>query len=183
MLTDFQRRKLSRMFEMYDVDKNGLVEQTDYEQIAKNLSSIYGLSAGSPERAQLHATHMAFWNSVRQLSSEQAQSRVTREEFVNGYGKLVGNKQSFLAQMGGLADAVIAISDRNGDGQLSVKEYADNLRGFDMALSEQDAIEAARHLGIDGDGQLSRAEIMRLLEEFFYSEDPKAVGNGLLGKY
>ena len=183
MLTDFQRRKLNRMFEMYDVDKNGFVEQADYEQIARNLSTIYRLAPNSPEHAGVHAHQMGFWQGIRGLSTAPDRCRVTRDEFLKGYESLLGKKEQFLAQMGGFADAVISVSDRNHDGVLSLKEYADNLRGFDMGLSEEDALETARRLDGDGDGKLTRQDIMSLLEEFFYSDDPKAAGNSLLGKY
>jgi Ca2+-binding EF-hand superfamily protein len=183
MLTDLQRRKLNRMFEMYDVDKNGVVEQADYEQVVKNLASIYALAPKSAELDKVHAQHMDIWSNVRQLSSAPDKTRVTREEFIAGYEKILGGKAAFIAQMGTLADAMIAIADRNRDGKLSLKEYADNLRGFDMKLSEADALDTARRLDKSGGGFLTREDIARLVEEFFYSDDPTAPGNGLLGKY
>jgi Ca2+-binding EF-hand superfamily protein len=183
MLSHFQRRKLNHLFDMYDADRNGFLEQSDYEQMAKNHAEISGFALDSPQLAHVHALNTELWNSVRQFSSDRDRKHVTREEFVAAYEPLLGDRATFVARIGDLADAIIALGDRDGDGRLSWKEYGDNLRAFDMRLTEAEGIDIARRLDMDGDGHLTRAEISKLLEEFFYSDDPAALGNELLGKY
>ncbi len=71
MLTDLQKRKLNALFNLYDVDKNGFVEQADFEQVVQNLAPTLHLQPGSPEYTRLHAGHMAIWNNVRQRAVRQ----------------------------------------------------------------------------------------------------------------
>jgi hypothetical protein len=71
------------------------------------------------------------------------------------------------------------LSDQDGDGRLSQQEYVANLRSFNV--NEAAANEAFRRLDQDGDGYLTQAELSRCVEEFFYSEDPEAPGNWLVG--
>ena len=42
MLTDFQKRKLNALFDLYDVNKDGFVEQADFEHIVQNLANLLG---------------------------------------------------------------------------------------------------------------------------------------------
>ena len=181
MLTDFQKRKLNYLFDLYDVDKNGFVEQEDFEQVVRNLATTLRLQPGSPEYTRLHAGHMAIWNNVQQLGGAPGSQRVTREEFVNGYDRLLSNKDTFLATIGNFADVFLELSDQDRDGRLSQQEYVANLRGFNA--DEAAATEAFRKVDLDGDGYLSLDQITRYVEEFFYSDDPQAPGNWMLGPF
>ena len=179
MLTGFQQRKLNVMFNLYDVDKNGFVEQADYEQIVQNLATTLGFPPGSPEYIRLHAKHMAVWHGMQQLGSTPGSQRVSREERLAGYDRLLDDKDRFLATVGSWSDTLIELSDQDGDGRLSQQEYVANLRSFNV--DEAAAHEAFRRLDQDRDGYLTHAELSRSVEEFFYSEDPDAPGNWLVG--
>lgn len=179
MLTDFQKRKLIALFDMYDADKNGLLEQADYEQIVQNLATSLHYQPGSPEYARLYADHLAVWNATYQLCGAPGSQRVTQEEYVAAFDQLLSDKDNYQAIVGNWADSLIELSDRDGDGRLSQQEYVTNLRNFNT--SEAAANEAFRRLDRNGDGYLTRDEILRRVEEFFYSDDPQAPGNWLVG--
>ena len=179
MLTDFQKRKLTVLFDLYDVNKDGFEEQADFELIVQNLATTLGVQAGSPEYNRLYAAHMAVWNNGRQLVGSPGSQRVTREEHLAGYDRLLSDKDNFLATVGSWSDSLIELSDRDGDGRLSQQEYVANLRSF--TVDEAAANEAFRRLDLDGDGYLTHEEISRGVEEFFYSDDPEAPGNWLVG--
>lgn len=179
MLTDFQQRKLNALFNLYDVDKYGFVEQADYKQIVRNLAATLGFQPGSPEYARLHARHMAVWSGMQQLGSAPGSQQVSREERLAGYDRLLHARENFLTIVGTWSNALIELSDQDGDGRLSQQEYVANLRGFN--LDEAAANEAFRRLDQNGDGYLTHDELSCSVEEFFYSEDPAAPGNWLVG--
>src|ERR1051325_8194916 len=88
MLTDFQKRKLTALFNLYDVNKDGVVEQADFEHIVQNLAAIQGFQPGSPEYTRLSADHMAVWQNIQQVSGVAGSQRVTPEEFLAGHDRL-----------------------------------------------------------------------------------------------
>src|SRR5215472_5062757 len=122
---------------------------------------------------------MAVWNGMEQLGGAPGSQRVSREERLAGYDRLLSAKDHFLTIVGSWADTLIELSDQDGDGRLSQQEYVANIRGFHV--EEAAAHEAFRRLDQDGDGYLTHAELSRSVEEFFYSEDPEAPGNWLVG--
>jgi Ca2+-binding EF-hand superfamily protein len=181
MLTDFQKRKLTALFNLYDVNKDGFVEQADFEHIVRNLATTQGFQAGSEEYTRLSANHMAVWHNIQRLSGASDSQRVTPQEFIAGHDQLLEVKDNFLATVGSFADSIIELSDRDGDRRLSQQEYVADLRGFNAA--EADANEAFRRLDRNGDGYLTHEEISLAVEEFYYSEDPEAPGNWLIGPF
>jgi Ca2+-binding EF-hand superfamily protein len=181
MLTDFQKRKLNALFNLYDVNQDGFVEQADFEHIVQNLATIQGFQPGSSGYTRLSANHMAVWHNIQQLSGAPGSQRVTPEEFIAGHDRLLSVKDTFLATVGSFADSIIELSDRDGDRRLSQQEYVANLRSFNA--DEAVATEAFRRLDRNGDGYLTHDEISQAVEEFYYSEDPEAPGNWLIGPF
>jgi Ca2+-binding EF-hand superfamily protein len=48
--------------------------------------------------------------------------------------------------------------------------------------SEQDCEHAFAALDLDGDGVLSREELLRAARDYYTSDDPSAIGNLLFGR-
>jgi Ca2+-binding EF-hand superfamily protein len=179
MLTDFRKRKLMVLFDMYDIDKNGLLEQADYERIGQNLAASLHYQPGSPEYARLSASQMAVWNSIYQLCGAPASQSVTPEEYLAALDQLLSDKNNYQTIVGTWTDSLIELSDQDGDGRLSQQEYVANARSFN--IDEEAATEAFRRLDRNGDGYLTHDEISQGVEEYFYSDDPQAPGNWLGG--
>src|SRR5205085_7464220 len=68
LFRSFQKRKLNALFNLYDVNQDGFVEQADFEHIVQNLATIQGFQPDSSGYTRLSANHMAVWHNIQQLS-------------------------------------------------------------------------------------------------------------------
>lgn len=181
MLTALQTRKLTRLFTLYDADGNGLLEERDYDAVARNGARALGYDPGTAEYATLHGAYMGIWQGVRQLADSNNDNQLTLDEFLAAYDKLIGQREVFTAVILDMAKMTIAFQDKNKDGKVEMAEHV----AYDMAHNiQREEAEASFHqLDRDGDGYLTNAELIQDIDEFFYSDDPQAPGNWLLGPF
>ncbi len=175
MLTAFQQRKLARLFDLYDVDKDGFIEAADYARVGEGFATGTGCAAGSADYERLRAAYLGFWEQLRQAADTDHDGKVTRAEFVASYEALLGMREAIA----GVSQAILQMTDRDGDGRITASEFGANLQAYGLDASA--AAEAFGHLDRDGDGFIDTEELLRNVEEFFYGEDPNAPGNWLVG--
>ena len=72
MLSALRTRKFTALFACFDFDKNGLLEQRDYEQFARNLSQAYNLAPGTA--AGSHETGASSSDNVPRVPSTRARA-------------------------------------------------------------------------------------------------------------
>jgi Ca2+-binding EF-hand superfamily protein len=174
MLTHFQRRKLARMFDLYDANRDGYIEADDYARVGEGFATGTGLAPGSADHEKLRATYLGFWEQLRQADADQ-DGKITREEFIGSYERLLAMRESIA----GVSRAILQLTDRDGDGKITPGEFAANLQAYGVEAAA--AAEAFRHLDRDGDGFIEADELLQDVEEFFYGDDPNAPGNWLVG--
>lgn len=181
MLTELQTKKLTNLFNLYDADSNGLLDEQDYARVAQNAARAIGYEPGTAEYDTLHTAYMGIWQGVCQLTDTTAEGQLTLTKFLNGYANLISQKELFAAVILDMAKTTIEFQDRNKDGKVEEDEHT----AYAMAhnISRAAALESFRRLDRDGDGYLTRAELAQNIEEFFVSDDPQAPGNWLLGSY
>jgi len=175
MLTPFQERKLAKMFDLYDVNKDGYIDAADYERVGEGFAAGAGAAAGSEDFEKIRATYLGFWEHLRQAADADQDGKVTRDEFVASYDALLAMRET----VAGVSQMILQLTDRDGDGKITLPEFSTNLGAYGVEAS--DAAEAFRHLDRDGDGFIDNAELLQNVEEFFYGEDPNARGNWLVG--
>ncbi len=175
MLTQFQQRKLARMFDLYDVNKDGYIEATDYERVGEGFAIGTGCAPGSADYEKLRTTYLGFWENLRQAADADHDGKVTRDEFVASYETLLAMRETIA----GVARAILQMTDRDGDGKISLGEFGSNMRAY--GLDSPAVAEAFRHLDRDGDGFIDTDELQQNVEEFFFGEDESAPGNWLFG--
>jgi len=77
------------------------------------------------------------------------------------------------------AATIVEMTDHDRDGRIAEADFVTNLRAYGQG--EEPARAAFKKLDRDGDGHLSKEELLAAVEEFFFSEDPAARGNWLIG--
>jgi len=175
MLTQFQQRKLGKMFDLYDVNKDGYIEAADYARVGEGFALGTGCAPGSADFERLRATYLGFWEHLRQAADSDQDGRVTRDEFVASYDALLAMRETIAS----VSQGILQMTDHDGDGKISQAEFAANMRAYGVEAPA--AAEAFGHLDRDGDGFIDNTELLQNVEEFFFGEDENAPGNWLVG--
>ena len=176
-LSEFRRRKLARLFSLYDRNADGFIDRSDYERVGQGFARAAGVAPGSPEHEALEKGFLGFWKRQAQASDQNDDGRVSLDEYLASHLETVGASDAMMR----IADAMIGLTDRDRDGKVSGAEFAINLGAFDM--SAEDAAIAFSHLDRDHDGYITREELLKNVDEFYGSDDPEAPGNWLVGPF
>jgi Ca2+-binding EF-hand superfamily protein len=180
-LSDLQTKKLNRWFDRLDADHNGVIEEVDYRVVAGRLAEIQGFSEGSPRRRGLLELYHKNWEALRTAADRDGDGRVSREEFLGHWERLLTQRERFEALVPAIVDEIFSMSDHDGDGKMSEQEHASSLRALEV--SEADAKAVFQRLDLDHDGFLSRDDVQRHVVDFYFSSDPDAPGNWLVGPF
>ena len=181
MLTQFQKRKLRRYFDFYDVDKNGYIERKDYLLFARRLANVRGWQEGSPRYEMLAGRYDAEWQVLSSFADTNADARVSLDEWYSYHDHIFYVDLKHRAGEGDIISTIFETLDANGDGFISETEFRTFYQIHDN--SPDLATQMFHRLDLNGDGVLSRKEITRLYREFAHSNDPAALGNWFFGPY
>ena len=178
MLTDFQKTKFVKMFNTFDVDNNGYVEQADYERIVEKLALSLKIDVGSAQYQGLRAKYMDNWEQTATMDKD-GDGKVDVDEWLADCEATVGSPEQYNELIVAVANQVFDLLDLDGDGEVSSDEYATWLCAH--GGSRAAAAEAFTKLDLNGDGHISREEMKILLNDFYFSDDPEAPGTWLFG--
>ena len=181
MLSEVQQRKLTRLFNLLDTDHDGVINQADYQARIDRLSATSGQISGSAGHEALERGHMNDWQRTRSFADANRDQQVVLPEFLAANESLLSDREEFAAHGGTLVAITVGLVDSDGDGHIGAEEFRRSIEGY--GLSAQAAQAAFARLDRSGDGQLSRDELAQAIEEFFFSADPEAPGNWLLGMF
>ncbi|HEY0603261.1 MAG TPA: hypothetical protein VGD58_10140 [Herpetosiphonaceae bacterium] len=183
MLTDLQKRKLMLTFNAFDHDRDGMLEQQDFEGLAVNLAKAFNVEADSSTYPQLQQTLQEHWQQLHELAGN-GQDQVDPESWLRFYDTLFSSPESTSAYLNTYMDGFYALWDlvdpaAAGQGT-TLKRFKGMYRayGLDEAVGE----DAFRRMDTNGNGVIDRNEMYQRVMEF-YGSDPDAPGNWLLGPY
>jgi len=180
MLSKVLRDRLIDMLSLWDADRDGAIEESDYAVAAGRMVGMSGLEPGSPEYARLHGQLVdGGWQLLRQFDAD-GDGRVTLEEALAGFEGLHADAKRYHKVIVEPSYSVFDLIDTDHDGRITPQEH----RAFLVAMTVDPARAevAFAHLDTNHDGFLSREEYVQLMEEFYTSEDPDAPGSWLFGK-
>jgi Ca2+-binding EF-hand superfamily protein len=181
MLTDFQKKKLSRLFAVLDADHNNQLERSDYVAVVSNLSRIHGWTPGSPEYLKAEGLYLTIWDGLKALADQDGDGKVTVQEFLEFHALMLSTPEMYQEITVGTVDLLFEAFDRDRDGNLSRDDFRDFFDAY--GIRDKAADEAFQKLDTSGDGQISKEEAVQRVQEYYFSDDPAAPGNWLFGRY
>lgn len=180
MLSHLQERKMTRLFTLFDADKNGVIEQEDYEAMIQNFAQIRGWEKESADYKLLYNSFMRLWHQMVQGLDKNNDNQVTLEEFLGDRDQVLHDPSRYETRIK-VGQLLFAILDRDGDRQGTVEELKLFYRG--LRIDETLAEEIFPKLDLNGDGYISEEEFLQMGYDFHYSNDPDAAGNWLFGPF
>jgi Ca2+-binding EF-hand superfamily protein len=167
-------------FYRFDVTKDGLVGQDDAESLGQQVAEQLQLAQGSAQATQIVQAFVKLWEAYAKPADKDGDNVVSFDEFAQAHAAFLQTPNA-REQGVGVNAAVFAALDTNGDGRLSLQEYAAFLKPLGVSTSEAET--AFRHLDRDGDGFISDEELAEDWWEYWNSEDRSAPGNWFFGSY
>lgn len=181
MLTEFQRRKIARLFAMYDANKDGVIQKQDLHRVFLGLMNARGLTPDSPEFGSFETRWMSRWTKMREAADVNRDNLVTLNEYFDYFDRSLNAEGGYETQVRSIGDLAFMVSDRDGDGVITLDEF----RGFYRAigLDGSFADDLYRRLQLTPDSRMSKDANLELIRQFFTSEDPQAAGNWFMGPF
>jgi EF-hand domain pair len=191
MLTDFQKRKLMKLFSMYDACNLGVLKISDFECLAQRLADLRGWQPNTEPYEDITSKYLLLWNRMRSeikhkvLSQEnieeattQIRSQVNLEEWFI-YFDIVLNDPSYHEETLALTETVFAVVDTDESGHLDKEEWANFFRVYNIPVIYVE--ETFAKIDLDGNGVLTKDEVLSMIKDFYFSNDPDASGNYMFG--
>lgn len=180
MLSNFQKEKLQRFFNILDWDRNGVIEEDDFIAIAENLCILWDIKEDTAEYAKVMDRFTQGWKRFNFYISNN-EKHANWDHLVAFADKYIVNSDldDFNALVGDFAGEIFDNFDTNNDGYISIDEFIDLFVAYRIEVRY--AAKAFRSIDQNGDEQISRAELVNAVKEFFRSDNPDAPGNALFG--
>lgn len=174
MASDFQRRKVSGVFDAMDRDGRGYLTQADFQALAARWTNLRGVEPGSDHYARLEAIMLGWWASLS--AAADGGQRAALDDVM----AVVDQLPKMTAAVTATADAMFEAIDENGDSRISRAEYRQLIEAWNGCETDTDEIFPL--LDLNGDGYLSRAEFRLLWTQFWAGDDPDSPGTWVFGR-
>ncbi|MEM7796779.1 MAG: EF-hand domain-containing protein [Cyanobacteria bacterium P01_C01_bin.118] len=178
MLTDIQTRKLTKLFRLYDANNDGVLVQQDFITLATRLLELH---PGSSHQAQILAHLQQDWSCLCIAADQNCDARITLEEWLDYYDQVLNDIKQYASRVINLVTLLFDAFDEDGDGLISEQEWTSLLSGFNVQPIYASSVFL--NLDVNQDGVLNQEEVLTLIHDFFYINEPSAPANFMFGPY
>ena len=181
MLSDLQTKKLTRYFQVYDIDDDGRIDAADFERIVENVRVLHGADGRSPAAQALRDAYMTLWSGLRSAADGDGDGGVDLDEWLAYWQLALEDDERYEEEVQVLTRRLLDVFDMNEDGAIGPAEFSDfyGIFGLPVSLARSVFVE----LDTDDDGRISRKELLEISREFYRGSEPAARENLLFGPF
>jgi Ca2+-binding EF-hand superfamily protein len=117
MLTSFQVRKFTRMFNALDINSDGALDAEDVELVVGRHATESAGRAEPAHLATLEAAYRAWYGGIIQMADHNQDGKVTLEEFLGFQENLMKDAALYEQIIGAITQMTCTILDHDGDGK------------------------------------------------------------------
>ncbi|MCD0445769.1 hypothetical protein LO763_19355 [Glycomyces sp. A-F 0318] len=180
MTDDILTAKIEHGFDHLDADGSGRLNEDDHAMMGKRAAAGLGHADGSPEEARAVAAFVFIWNDLHRPHLPEGREDIDKASFVASTRSLATDPAAAEATLGALGRTYLSIADIDGDGEVSVEEFAAFQRSHSPGLGQDDIDKAFAYL--DRDDRLTAEEFVNAVVEYWSSTDPQDPGNWWMGQ-
>ncbi|MFC0038094.1 EF-hand domain-containing protein [Actinomadura rayongensis] len=177
----FVLAKFEAAFRWLDADGDGAFTEADHVQMGRRAASALGHEPGGAAEQDMIDAYVNIWRRLHAPLDADGDGRLARDEFITACTALTRDADLARRTLGELADAVLAVADRDGSGTISLPEYTAFIHGHAPGLPDEQITAAFARLDLDGDGAIDHAELTRCVLDYYTGTDPDAPGNWMFG--
>ncbi len=181
MLSELQKEKISHYFRaVLDQDRNGILEENDFLEIGESMCILWRFKPLSADYERVMDQCRGSWSIFEKYFREQS-GRADLDQFLMFFDHLLSpaGEESYQKYVTQVVSDVFDSFDLNQDGVISINEYVDMFMCYHIKIKY--SAKAFLKLDRNGDDHVSKEELLKALDEFFKSDDPKSPGNWLFG--
>jgi Ca2+-binding EF-hand superfamily protein len=168
MTTAIANDRLRRRFEKWDVDGDGVLDRSDFEEEAGRVAQAFGKGVNSPEGRALRNAFLDLFDYHATEAGIGPHGQLSEEQFVDINERLMFERgeSRFDRVLRPVLEALVGLCDDNGDGQINQWEFTNWLKGVGVGPAE--ARTAFQRIDANGDGELSVEELLAAVRNFHY---------------
>src|SRR3954470_359679 len=111
MLTELQQRKLAHTFKLWDANRDGVVEQIDYELLIERVAAVRGWAPGSAAYQGLQQMYLGSWEAIRAYADTNRDNRITLDEWMACFGDWLRDPAAFRQMITPMSEQVFGLLD------------------------------------------------------------------------
>ncbi|XP_041355701.1 sarcoplasmic calcium-binding proteins I, III, and IV-like isoform X1 [Gigantopelta aegis] len=191
-LSDFQKKKLlHEYYTFFDFNRNGRLEQKDFELAREKISEMSGWKKDSKKYKETKELFMEVWRMLSDEGDENNDGIITEEEWLRMWERFNKDscKQSKTEEdpakvipnwLERYVEFKFNLLDRTGDGVIDIDEFEYVLGDFGVSCKE--ARTAFVIITQNNEKKIDMDYFKELSAEYYRSNDPGALGNFITGK-
>ena len=179
MLTEFQKKKISSLFNFFDADGNNTIEAEDMDIIVENFAKIFNWEFGDENSRSFGGAFKKYWRKLMMVSDTNNDDKITLAEFLQAYERTLVNDDTYEQFVRPFLDNIFPLIDIDKDGNLQLNEFTKLYQGFRNTEASAQAVFDL--LDINGDGVLSKEEVYQHFYDFHFSQDTAKAANAFFG--
>lgn len=195
MLSELQKRKLTKLFSMYDAQNLGILKLSDFERLAQRLAELRDWKPDTLPYEDITSKFLLLWNRMRaeikkktsnpvakqgsfEVIDAHARNQIDLEEWFTYYD-IVLHDESYRSEILAFSSSLFSVIDTDGSGNLDKDEWVNFFRVYNIPVVY--ASETFKKIDRDDDGVLSMEEVLSTMHDFHFSNDPHIPANYMFG--